>query len=229
VGYFSPPNGLDPARACLRRIPGMRFSTLSVARFSITERRKFIKAGESELLQKFECRSIDDRPAGLFQPALFLNETSMNEGAEYAVRIHTAHCLDVAARHWLAVGDNRKGFQCGGRQFSSEVETQKAAYPVRSFRGSDHLNPLPFALQSQSSAGILGAQLGNRLVDLVWAGFQNRGQAIHRNRFTGHEQHAFNQQFDGQVRPFFLFITLFAIHQLRFAPQSVLCYNANGF
>jgi hypothetical protein len=73
-------------------------------RFSFSvQGRQFLRTGQSELLQEFERGPVDNRTAHLFQATLFLDETSIDECSEDAVRVDSAYALNLGAGRWLTV------------------------------------------------------------------------------------------------------------------------------
>lgn len=140
---------------------------LSLFNSLVFEGRELVQTGKAKLLQKFECRSEDDRATHLLQSALFLDEPSIDECPEDAVRVDAADGFDLSAGDRLAVGDNGQGLDGGWREFGGQFQAKKLAHILGGFGGGDHLHTMPLSLEPKAACNIVTVQAFEGLLNLV--------------------------------------------------------------
>src|SRR5688572_9576015 len=65
------------------------------------------------MLQKIFGRLVEKRPAGDFRSSGYSYKTTIEQDLHDAVDRHASDGLDIGASDWLAIGDDREGFQLG--------------------------------------------------------------------------------------------------------------------
>src|SRR5438477_1271309 len=83
------------------------------------------------MIEEKLCRFIQERAAGNYRTAVYVDETSFHQGCQHSINVHAADCFNVGSCDRLPVSNNRECLERGRGQARRLGRRKKLAHPRR--------------------------------------------------------------------------------------------------